>query len=109
MRKWILKIFHFNLMQHEWGRKYIGGNFYYVLSENHLPAFWTDKEELGEKTLCVQKDSHPQYEPRFRNQLSHDEKLESGILILIICIGGASVACLLSLAYIITTFVNAIY
>lgn len=108
MRKLIIKIFRFNLMQHTWGRVYIGGNFYYVLSENHLPAFWTDKKELGEKTLCILKDNHPEYVPEVKKRRHPDEQLEADILILMVFIGGASVACLLSVAYIITKFLNAI-
>jgi len=45
MKKFIIKLFHFELMQRSWGRKYIGGKFYFICPSG-LPManFWSDTE-----------------------------------------------------------------
>lgn len=124
LRKLILSIFHFNLMQHSWGRTYIGGKFYYVLSENHIPAFWTDKEPDEEHTFCLQKDVHPEWDPaesttkpvfkRFVSQVrgaianpGHFLS-EASIITGFVIFGLTMLICIFSLAYTITNFLNAI-
>jgi hypothetical protein len=42
IKKIMIKLFHFELMQRRWGRKWIGGNFYYVHPNLPMAPFWSD-------------------------------------------------------------------
>ena len=42
MKNIILKLFKFELMQYRFGRKYIGGNFYYQTFGISVCDFWSD-------------------------------------------------------------------
>lgn len=41
MKKLIIKHFSFELMQRKWGRKFIGGKFYYMGTGLSMAPFWT--------------------------------------------------------------------
>jgi len=45
MKRIILSLFKFELMQRKWGRKYIGGTFYLISTPQlMLSPFWSDTE-----------------------------------------------------------------
>lgn len=42
MKKYIIKLFKYELMQYDFGRRYIGGKFYYMDTALPMAPFWTD-------------------------------------------------------------------
>lgn len=57
MKKWIIKMFGFQLMQRKWGRKYIGGKFYYIHPAGlSMADFWSDTEirSCQSRTLMIE-------------------------------------------------------
>lgn len=45
VKRLVIKIFHWDLMQRQWGRKYIGGTFYHIWPRGlSMGTFWSDKE-----------------------------------------------------------------
>lgn len=58
MKKVIIRLFKFELMQRKWGRKYIGGTFYLISTPQLMMApFWSDTEitSCQSKTLSIEK------------------------------------------------------
>lgn len=106
MRKLIIKIFHFNLMQHRWGRKYIGGKFYYLQTDDSMPAFWFDTEFSECESFCIQKETYPEWVPKESRCDDYDFLTLKDLAIPIICIVGALIASLVSITYIVSKFLK---
>lgn len=57
MKKFLVRIFRYELMQYRWGRRYIGGTFYQISTiQLGLAPFWSDEEITAcqSKTLAVE-------------------------------------------------------
>jgi hypothetical protein len=62
MKKLIIRFFGFELMQHKWGRKYIGGTFYEIYTIG-IPLtkqiFWSDTEIKSCQSQTLQTEIYP--------------------------------------------------
>ena len=59
MKKLIIKLFHFELMQHKWGRKYIGGTFYRIYPMGlQMNDFWSDTEITSCQSITLKTETY---------------------------------------------------
>lgn len=60
MKKIIIKLFHFRLMQMRWGRKYIGGDFYLIMPRGlAMEPFWSDEEITSCQSITLEEETWP--------------------------------------------------
>lgn len=58
MKKLIIKYFRHDLIQFEFGRKWIGGTFYLILTGLPMMPFWSDKEITSCQSRTIGKETY---------------------------------------------------
>lgn len=59
MKRLIIKFFKFELMQFKWGRKFIGGKFYYLHPGGlSMAEFWSDQLITSCQTIILKTEEY---------------------------------------------------
>lgn len=60
MRKAIIYLFYYELMQRKWGRKYIGGKFYLIDPRGlSMAPFWSDEIIKSCQSIVLEIEEYP--------------------------------------------------
>lgn len=73
MKKIIIKLFKFRLMQMKWGRKYIGGHFFHIdCIQLSMAPFWSDKQITSCQAKLIGWEYYPPIQKKTKSQRPTD-------------------------------------